>query len=70
MERTSDDRKKLAKKLIRLPESKRPSNVVYKPATRFCAKYEVELDNLIIHFQDDGNRVYYLGEYPKLEGSN
>jgi hypothetical protein len=66
MERSSEDRKKEARRLIRLPLSRRPDNVVYTPAKRLqFARYAVELDELIVHFQHDGRRLYYLGEYPK-----
>lgn len=65
MERTTDQRKNEARKLIRQFESKHPDNVTHTPAKRMqFARWVVELDGLNVHFEDDGNRVWYLGEYP------
>lgn len=62
--RTADDRKKEAKKLIKNYRRDNPSNVQYTPAKRLAfAQWAVQLDGLTIHFQDDGKRLWYLGEY-------
>lgn len=73
-ERTEAQRKKEARKLIRQAANHRilgigeaPPNVTFRQASRLSfAYYEVRLDGLNVIFQDDGKRVYYLGEFPPL----
>lgn len=64
MERTPEQRKKEARQLIKTYHTKRHTNVTHKLATTLnFARWEVKLDGLTVHFQDDGNRVEYLGEF-------
>ena len=64
MQRPPEQRKKEARQLIKTYHAKRHDNVTHKLATTLnFARWEVELDGLTVHFQDDGNRVEYLGEY-------
>lgn len=62
--RTPEQRKKEARQLIKTYHAKRHDNVTHKLATTLeFARWEVKLDGRTVHFQDDGNRVWYLGEY-------
>lgn len=64
---TADEkqRKNDARRLINMPVAERPNNVHYKPASTLnLARYMVELDGVGVYFQHDGQRLYYLGEYP------
>lgn len=65
MERTWQERKTEARKLINLPRGKRPENVVYVPCGRFDPpKYKVTLDGLVVLFQELNNgKIAYRGEY-------
>lgn len=64
MERTWQERKVEARKLINLPIGKRPDNVVFVPDQRFNhPQYQVALDGLVVHFQEFNGKITYLGEY-------
>ena len=57
--------KKEARKLINLPLNQRPENVKYTPGKRLeFAHYEVFFGQIAVCFQTDGNRIWYLGEFP------
>lgn len=63
---TPEDRKKVARKLIKNYHRDNPANVTYTPAkTLSFARWAIQFDDLIVHFQDDGKRLWYLGEYPQ-----
>ena len=59
-------RRKEAKKLIKNFYRDNPANVHFTPAKRLAfAVWAVELDNMIVYFQDDGKKLYYSGERSK-----
>lgn len=71
MERTWQERKIEARKLINLPIGKRPANVVFVPDQRFDhPKYQVALDGLVVHFQEVNGKIIYLGEYEPVKLAN